>query len=80
MVGADPQNLDIERLELAVVRLPGRQVRNSSRGEINTIELEEDMLLPLELAQADLLPRGARECEVGGFLPDLKCCRSAHAT
>jgi hypothetical protein len=80
MVGADPQNLDIERLELAVVRLPGRQVRDSGRGEIYAIELEENMLLPLELAQADLLPRGAGECEVGGFLPDLECCRYAHAT
>ena len=71
MVGADPQNLDVQRLELTVIGLPGRQVGHSSRSEINSIEFDEHQLLPLELAQANLFPHrtGQREVRAGSPTP-----------
>jgi hypothetical protein len=64
VVGADPENLDIQLLELLVIDLPGRQIRRSRRAEIVHVEFEEDVLLPPELAEADCSPCGAGECEV----------------
>ena len=58
IVRADPQGLDVQLLELAEVGLPGRQVRRSRRDEGGAIELEQHDLLPSELAQGHLLPRG----------------------
>jgi hypothetical protein len=65
-------------LELAVVGLPGRQIRRSHWGEISAIELAEHELLALELAQTDLLPHRAGECEVRCFLPHLQSCGLSH--
>ena len=62
----------MQGLEPAVVGLPGRQVRRSDREKITTIELDEHMLLPLALAQADLRPQRAGEREVQCGLPDLQ--------
>src|SRR5206468_615569 len=59
-------------LEFGVLDLPGREVRRSNRGEINTIELDEHELLTLELAQTDLFPCRAGEREIRCFLPDLQ--------
>src|SRR5919201_2083458 len=74
VVAADPENLDVQVLELAVVGLPGREVLCSHRGEIGAIELDEDRILPLKLAQADIFSYRAREREVWRLLPDLQCC------
>ena len=74
VVRADPENLDIQLLELLIVDLPGRQVLGSGRTEIGDVELDEDVLLPPELAQANLFPCRARECEVRSLVSDLKCC------
>src|SRR5215471_15630521 len=51
IVGTDSEHLDVQVLELAVVSLPGRQVRRSRGSEISAIELDEHELLPLELSQ-----------------------------
>ncbi len=71
VVCADPENLDVQLLELPIVDLPGRQVLRSRRAEIGDVELEEDMLLPPELVKANLSPRRAGECEVRSRLSDL---------
>jgi hypothetical protein len=68
---ADTEDLDVQGLELAVVGLPGREVRRSDR-EITTIELNEHQVLSPELAQADLVSQGAGEREVRCLLSDLK--------
>jgi hypothetical protein len=39
MVRADPEKLDMQRLELGVIGLPGREVRRSRRREIDPVEL-----------------------------------------
>jgi hypothetical protein len=72
-VGTNPQNLNIQLLKRAIVGLPGRHVLGSVRPEIVNMKLEQNQLLPLELAQADLLPRRAGEREVRRLLPDVKC-------
>ena len=56
IVATNSEHLDVQALELAVVSLPGRQVRRSRGSEIRPIELDEHELLPLELAQADFVP------------------------
>jgi hypothetical protein len=80
MVGTDPENLDVQLLEFGVIGLPGREVGHSRRGKINAIELEEDVLLPPELAEADLVPRRTGKREVRRGLPDprggLPTCRA----
>jgi hypothetical protein len=48
-ISTDPENLDVQVLELAVVDLPSRQVLRSDGLEIDSIELEQDRLLPSEL-------------------------------
>ena len=73
VVGADPENLDIQLRELIVIDLPGRQIRRSRRAEIVHVEFEEDVLLSPELAEADCFPCGAGECEVQRMLTDLHC-------
>ena len=80
VVVADPEELNMQGLELAVVGLPGREVRHSDRRKILGIELEEHQLLPPELTQADLRPQGAGEREVRRLLPDLqgRSHRGAH--
>jgi hypothetical protein len=70
MAGADPENLDVQLLEFGVIGLPGREVGHSRRGEINPIEFEENQLLPLELAQANLFSCCTEEREVRGWLPN----------
>jgi hypothetical protein len=65
MVGADPENLDVQLLEFGVVGLPGREVGHSRRGKIDAIELQEDVLLPPELTEADLLGLS----RLGGGMP-----------
>jgi|RhiMethySRZTD1v2_1073278.scaffolds.fasta_scaffold872794_1 hypothetical protein len=75
MISTDAENLDVQALERAKVGLPGRQVGHSHRREVDAIELEEDELLSTELAQTDVLPRGAGKCEVRHLLPDLRHCR-----
>ena len=70
MVGADPENLDIQLLEFGVIDLPGREVGHSRRGEIDAIELQEDVLLPAKLAETDLFPGRTGQREVRRRLPD----------
>ena len=77
VVRADPENLDIQLLELLIVDLPGRQVFRSRGTEIGDVELEEDMLLPPELAQADCFSGRARKREIRRLIPDLNCCSHA---
>jgi hypothetical protein len=72
VVCADPENLDVQLLEFLIIDLPGRQVLRSRRTEIVDIKLKENVLPPPELAQADLLPGGARKCEIRGVIPNLK--------
>src|SRR6266508_3399694 len=72
MVGVDPENLDIQFLEFVVIGLPGRQIRHSSRSEIDTIKLKEDQLFSPELAQTDSLSRRAGQREVRRLFPDLQ--------
>src|SRR6266446_4209488 len=76
----DLLNLDVQLLELLVVGLPGREVLHSRREEIAAIEFNKDRLLPLELAQADLLPRRAGERKVRRLLSDLHCYGHASQT
>ena len=80
VVGADPKDLDTQFVELAVVGLPGREVVRSDRGKLAAVELDENELLPLKLAQADLLAGRAREREVRRRLPDLQRRRHAGYT
>jgi Resolvase, N terminal domain len=70
MVGTDPENLDVQLLEFGIIDLPGREVGHSRRGKIDAIELEEDVLLPPKLAEADLVSRRTGEREVRRGLPD----------
>jgi hypothetical protein len=42
---ADRKDLDVQYVELAVVRLPGRQIRRSDGGEVCPIELKTDISL-----------------------------------
>ena len=53
VVCANPKNLDVQLLELFIVDLPGRQVLRSRGTEISYVKLEENVLPPPELAQAD---------------------------
>ncbi len=55
-VGTEPEDLDIQGLEFLVVDLPGRYVFRSRAAKISNVELKEDMLFALELAQANLFP------------------------
>jgi hypothetical protein len=80
IVDTDPENLDVQLLELAVVGLPGREVLRSHRGEILTIELDKDKLLPLKLAQTDFLSYRTGEREIWRLLPDLQCQGHASST
>jgi hypothetical protein len=80
IVAADLENLDVQFLEIAVVGLPGREVRRSHRGEIGAIELHEDKLLPLKLAQANFLSYRAGEREIWRLLSDLQCCSNTGYT
>ncbi len=73
VVRADPENLDVQLLELFVVDLPGRQVLRSRRAEIGDVELEEDMLLPPKLVKANLYPCRAGERKIRCLIPDLEC-------
>jgi hypothetical protein len=50
VVGTDPENLDVQLLELTVLSLPGREVGGSRRAEIVDVELQQDRLLASELA------------------------------
>ncbi len=71
VVGADPENLDVQLIELLIVDLPGRQVLRSRRAEIGDVKLKEDVLPPPELAQADLFSSCAWKREVRRLLTDL---------
>jgi hypothetical protein len=59
-------------LELAVVGLPGRYIFRSIGTKIGEVELQEDMMLPAELAQADLPSHGAGKREIWRSLPDFQ--------
>ena len=50
VVCANPENLNIKRLELLIVDLPGRQVLRSRRTEIVYVKLKENVLSSPELA------------------------------
>ncbi len=54
VVCADPEDLDVQLLELPIVDLPGRQVFRSRGTEIRDVKLKENVLLTPKLAQADL--------------------------
>jgi hypothetical protein len=61
VVLADPEDLDVQRLELAVVRLPGRQIRRSDGREVYRIELEEYRgLVTRSLPYGRLVPISSR--------------------
>src|SRR5215468_6613323 len=70
-VTVNPEKLDIQILKFAEIDLPGRQVRRSHGVEIGAIELNQDILLPQKLAQADVFSCRARKRKVWGFVPDL---------
>ena len=72
IVGADAQDLDVYRLELFVVGLPGRQIRGPDRIEVGAVELQEDDLLPTEQTRADRAFRRRREREVGRPVADAR--------
>src|SRR5262249_47238633 len=80
IVGTDAENLDVQLLELAVIGLPGREVRRSHRGGIGAIELDKDKLLPLKLAPTNIRSCRARERKVWRLLPDLQCCSHVSST
>jgi hypothetical protein len=76
VVCANPKNLDVQLLELLIVDLPGRQVLRSRGTEIVDVKLEENILLPSELAQADLFTVRAWKREIRRLVTDLH--RSGH--
>ncbi len=73
VVRADSENLDVQLLELLIVDLPGRQVLRSRGTEIVDVKLDENVLRPPELAQADLFSGCTWKREVRRLIPDLKC-------
>jgi hypothetical protein len=72
IVRTDPEHLDVQILEFAVVGLPGRHVLRSRYPEIADVELDKHQLLTAELAQADLLARRAGKREVRRLLSDFQ--------
>jgi hypothetical protein len=71
IIGTDPENLHVQSLEIAVVGLPGREIRRSNGGKIGAVKLKEHEFLSPELAQADFSPGRAGECEIGRFVTHL---------
>ncbi len=67
VVCADPEDLDVQLLELLIVYLPGRQVFRSRPTEIVDVKLKEYILLSPEPAQADLFSGRAWKCEINRF-------------
>src|SRR5262249_35739471 len=55
-----------------------RQVLDSRRAECPHIELNEEVFFAPKLLQADGVPRGAREGEIRGLVPDVQCRGAPH--
>ena len=73
-IGADVQNLGIERLELFAPGIEFGHLRGSSGSPVEGMESENQVLLPEIIAQLDsnvFLARDRRECEWRSGISDV---------
>ena len=73
MIATDAQYLGSQLLQSAMVLPKRSRLGGSARGEIEHMEGEYDVLLALELRQADGLVIGRGQGEVGSYLADVSC-------
>lgn len=72
-IRTDPDDLRIDLFEFVIVVPTGRQFLDSGCGEIENVELDQNVFDSVKAAQLELPSLSTRELEIGSFVADLEC-------